>query len=257
MLSRKLGPAAVFALLCAGLAASLAAWQFQRAAEKRATAAVIASAQKAGWVSLVGRAMPPSSEALQSLDQARVRLKGAWLPDTTLYLDNRLLEGRPGVQVLCALLLEDQRVAWVHRGWAPKPPGDQGPAAAAYTQARLHRPSAAGSIELEAVAYASLMQRLSLGAQPSLESALWTNLDWERLDVWLRSRGGTMVPSGAGVWPLVFWQTSETMDGLIRHLPQPPQDAVDKHLGYAFQWVLFCAVGLFFAWRMSRPEAAQ
>jgi surfeit locus 1 family protein len=256
MLSRKLSLGSAVALACAVIAAALAVWQFQRASEKRAIAAAIAQAQDAAPIALVGATLPVSSETGLALDQARVRLSGSWLPDTTLYLDNRLLDGKPGVQVLTALLLDDGRVAWVHRGWAAKPPGDQGAAASPYLQGRLHRPQAAGRVELEAVAYASLMQRLTLAQAQNPESALWTNLDWDRLAVWLRTRAGPLVPSPAGIWPLVFWQTSDSMDGLTRHLPQPPQDAVDKHLGYAFQWLLFCAVGLFFAWRLSRPEAS-
>lgn len=256
MLSRKLGPGATLSLVAALIAAMLAVWQFQRAAEKRAIVMAIASAQGEGLVSLTGSALPSSPEGIQRLDQARVRLRGQWLEDTTLYLDNRLLEGRPGVQVVTALLLEDRRVAWVQRGWAPKPPGDQGPSAEPYLQGRLHRPSSLGAVELEAVAYSSLMRRMSLAPEPQVESALWTNLDWDRLAARLRMRAGSSAQSGAGIWPLVFWQTSDSMDGLIRHLPQPPQDAVDKHLGYAFQWLLFCAVGLFFAWRLSRPEAS-
>ncbi|MFM1859449.1 MAG: hypothetical protein RL133_949, partial [Pseudomonadota bacterium] len=116
-------------------------------------------------------------------------------------------------------------------------------------------PATRDPVQLEAVAYADLMQRLALGADADPTSALWTNLDWKRLDDWGRTRSPEIAGARVWVWPLVFWQTSGSMDGLTRHLPKPPDDAVDKHVGYALQWLLFCGVALFFAWRLSRPEA--
>lgn len=256
MVSRKPGLGSVAALCLAGVAFALAVWQFQRAEEKRALAQSIASGQAGRPIELAGFRPPEGTRPETALDQARLSLRGQWLPQTTLYLDNRLLDGKPGVQVITALLLADQRVAWVNRGWAPKPPGDQGGAVQPYRDGTLHRPAATGTVVIEAVGYASLMQRMALSQDQGPQTALWTNLDWEQLAAWMADRLGSKAASGAGVWPLVFWQTSDSMDGLTRHLPQPPADAVDKHLGYALQWLLFCAVALFFAWRLSKPEAA-
>lgn len=243
------------ALVIAALTLGLSAWQWQRADEKRALMRTIALGKAAGPLDLLAypkRAEPSPSVAL---DQAGVVLTGSWIPSTTLYLDNRLHDGRPGVQVLTAFKLADGAIAWVNRGWAPKPPGDQGAGVEAYRLGLMHPPATLDPVQLEAVAYADLMQRLALGADADPTSALWTNLDWKRLDDWGRTRSPEIAGARVWVWPLVFWQTSGSMDGLTRHLPKPPDDAVDKHVGYALQWLLFCGVALFFAWRLSRPEA--
>ena len=255
MVSRKLGPASIVVICIAALTLALSAWQWQRAAEKRELIQTIEGGRSAGLIQLSGRPPEAQSSTLASFDQARVRLSGRWLPSTTFYLDNRLYDGRPGVQVLTALALESGELAWVHRGWAPKSPGDQGLDADPYRQGLMHLPAEPGMVTLEAVAYLDLMKRLALADDPDPRSALWTNLDWSRLDAWYRSRSPEMPRDDVRVWPLVFWQTSGSMDGLIRHLPQPPTDAVDKHVGYALQWLLFCAVALFFAWRLARPES--
>ncbi|MEY4013246.1 MAG: hypothetical protein RLZZ290_110 [Pseudomonadota bacterium] len=255
MVSRKLGLGSLIALAVAALTLGLSAWQWQRADEKRNLMRTIEMGRAAGPLDLQAHPQRADAKALEALDQTSVNLSGHWLPSTTLYLDNRLYDGRPGVQVITAFKLTDGAVAWVNRGWAPKPPGDQGPGVEAYRQGLMHPPMLSDRVTLEAVAYADLMQRLTLSADVDPTSALWTNLDWDRLRGWARARSPEMAADGVWVWPLVFWQTSGSMDGLIRHLPQPPDDAVDKHVGYALQWLLFCGVALFFAWRLSRPES--
>ena len=53
------------------------------------------------------------------------------------------------------------------------------------------------------------------------------------------------------IWPFILWQTTNLSDDLKRSLPIVKVD-VNKHIGYAIQWILLCIVALFFAWRVGR-----
>eukprot|EP01030_Chromulinospumella_sphaerica_P005789 gene5789-5664_t len=65
-----------------------------------------------------GAAMAAHAEAL--LHRA-VTLQGRWLPEHTVYLDNRQMQGRPGFYVVTPLLLPDEKtVVLVQRGWVAR-----------------------------------------------------------------------------------------------------------------------------------------
>lgn len=61
-------------------------------------------------------------EAQQALVHRAVVLQGRWLPEHTVYLDNRQMQGRPGFFVLTPLQLsgDGAGVVLVQRGWAAR-----------------------------------------------------------------------------------------------------------------------------------------
>lgn len=83
----------------------LGVWQWERAAEKRDYLARLEAAPH----QVAPRDRPPEG--------ARVTLAGEYLPDETLFLDNRTLEGRLGVAVLTPLRGDDGRLWLVQRGF--------------------------------------------------------------------------------------------------------------------------------------------
>ncbi len=92
---------------------SLGLWQLDRARQKDAIAA-----------SIEARAvMPPlSAPELDGLHQQHrlAQVKGRWRPETTIYLENRPMNGQAGFVVLTALELPDGRSVVVQRGWQPR-----------------------------------------------------------------------------------------------------------------------------------------
>lgn len=234
----------VFWLALAVLGLALCYWQLGRAQEKsrmtelrqaRSEVLILGEApgQTAGQTA--GRSIRFSGEqSADSLDQQRVLLSGKWLLDKTIFLDNRAFEGRAGVHVLTPLLLSDQSMIWVNRGWMEKPPG---------ITKGLSAPVAPAAQNLSAVTLSSVMKRIELTTDPSQlrQGAVWQNFDWQASRQWLTSP----------VWPVIAWQADDNGDGLVRKIPEVTSD-VPKHLGYAAQWFLLTLVALFFAWRMRR-----
>ena len=107
------------ALLTVLATASLGRWQLSRAAQKQALFDAVERR----------RLLPPLDDAAlvakkddpASLLHRPVTLHGRFLPEFTVFLENRQMHGRPGFFVLTPLQLEQSHVAvLVQRGWAPR-----------------------------------------------------------------------------------------------------------------------------------------
>lgn len=199
---------ATLVVVAAGIALGL--WQLGRAQQKLALEAGL---QVRGALPTLGDNALADDPA--TLIHRRARLKGRWLADATLFLDNRQMQGRPGFFVLTPLHLETGGVVLVQRGWAPRDFQDR---------TRLPKvPTEAGDVELEvrlAPPPAKLYEFAGGGLGPIRQ-----NIDLAALSQELK------LP----LLPLSALQTSEAADGLLRDWPAPATD-VHKHYGYAFQW---------------------
>jgi cytochrome oxidase assembly protein ShyY1 len=173
----------------------------------------------------------------------RVRLRGEFDHARSVWLDNRLLDGRPGFWVVAPLRLDGGGVVLVNRGWVARDAAD-----------RAHRPSVgepAGSVVIEglAVTHAPRLLELGEGGNSGPLPAIWQNLDFAQYES----------ASRLAVARLVVQQTSELDDGLVRRWVRPAS-GVDKHRGYAFQWYALSALialfTLFFSARAWRARAA-
>jgi len=250
--------ASLTCLVLAALGLALGIWQWQRSlykqdlADRRARAAQQA-AQTQPTVLGSTVAWQAGLEA-RDWDQRPVVLSGVWQAHRQIYLDNRALEGRAGVHVLAPLMLADGSIAWVNRGWAPKPPGGAPADLLPFVEGNAHRPSAQ-PVMLSATGQASTMRRLELTRDPEAlrQGALWQNFDAEAAVPWLTAAG----LDAARVWPVIFWQTASPAEGLVLAVPNIRDDDVAMHRGYALQWWLLMLVALFFAWRLSRKDKPE
>ena len=104
----------LFSIACVAVFLHLALWQLQRASEKQ-------SMQDA----FDGRRLAPSLDLAQleiessALNGQNVRLRGNYLVDQSFLLDNRVLDGKVGFEVISPLLTHDQHwdLVLVNRGW--------------------------------------------------------------------------------------------------------------------------------------------
>ncbi|WP_236645373.1 SURF1 family protein [Aidingimonas lacisalsi] len=87
------------------LGIALGLWQWQRAEDKREYLDALASAPR---LEAPAKAPPEGAE---------IRLEGEFLAQHTLFLDNRVVEGRVGVAVLTPFRSDDDRLWLIERGF--------------------------------------------------------------------------------------------------------------------------------------------
>ncbi|GAB4464585.1 MAG: SURF1 family protein [Burkholderiaceae bacterium] len=205
-----------------GATLSLGNWQTRRAEQKLALQAQRDAAERAAPVEVSARDL----DELPRRAPLRVKLRGRFLHDRTVWLDNRMMDGRAGFFVVTPLWIEGTDTAvLVMRGFAARDPADR---------QRLPAIGAPeGAVELEGLALAEPPRLLELGTAPSPGPlpAIWQNLDYAMFEQ----------ASGRRVARVVVQQTSDTADGLVRHWPRPSA-GVEKHRGYAFQWYALAAL---------------
>lgn len=208
-LQRHLFGFALLALLVAAGLAQLGRWQLQRAQEKEALLDGIERARSSELAEL--SRLPPDSE----LRFRAVSVRGQFLGDRQVLLDNQLQQGRPGVRAYVPFqLAADSRLVLVDRGWQARPDRTQALPVAAVPQ---------GEVELRGVLLDPPGAGMLLGrAQHSTWPVLLTRIDLAEL----QSRLGL---------PL--------LDFVLEDLDTPRAESIragmlppERHRGYAVQW---------------------
>ncbi len=210
------------ALVVVAVTVSLGNWQWRRADEKRALQAQRDAA---------GRDPPIDVSAagndIAALDGRRVRVRGRFVSEFGVFIDNRTYRGVAGFHVLSPLRLADSSShVLVLRGWVASDPRER------WRVPKVPTPEV--EVQVEGIALRELAHTLELGRTPEPGSAdrIWLNVDLDRYRRWsglvvqqpiVRELGPPQAASGA------------IDDGLVRDWPQPGGD-VEMHVAYAFQW---------------------
>jgi len=199
------------ALVAIALTVALGNWQSRRAEEKLALGRDLdAAAQRAALI------LPPVPVDTHNYAFSRVSVRGEFSPAHTILLDNKVLRGAVGYQVLTPLKIAGgDTYVLVNRGWV---------AAGARRESLPQIRTPAGIASVEGIAVVPSSHILELGPKTE-EGILWQNLVLARYAKW----------SGLKLQPIVLEQTSDSDDGLVRAWERPDL-GVDKHRGYAFQW---------------------
>jgi len=259
-LNRRNVVAIVLLLATVAACVSLGRWQLRRAAQRDAIAAAISA----------GRQMPPvdlslsiSSRNWQEWQLAQAR--GVWLNDYSVLLDNRNLQGRPGLWLATPLRLDGagNTALLVLRGWLPRPLNFPAraltlPAPSADRQhiqghVRLHVPRLYELWQrdgFDASALPAVWPDVGSDTRPAATPPVVQNLELER---YAQATGLTLLP-------VVLEQTNAMPDdGLIRQWATPSLDS-DKNKGYALQWFSFAAIAgvalLMLLWRSWKTPPA-
>ena len=207
------------------LTLALANWQLNRAHEKEGLAARLAVLAKDAPVSLSAAEMKA-----QDVEWRRVTARGRFEPRYGVLIDNRIRHGVAGYHVVMPLELGKNnggggRYVLVNRGWIAGNPD----------RARLPEvktPDA--TVEITGLATTPTRRFLELSSRAP-EGKVWQNLTLDRY------REAFPI----AVQPVVIQQESPLDDGLAREW-DPPNLGVDKHYGYAFQWLALAATVLVF-----------
>lgn len=145
----------------------------------------------------------------------RVEVRGEFVPQHTVFVDNRIHRHRPGFHVATPLRIAgSQRYVLVNRGWV-----------AGNSDRSLPQVSTpAGEQVVQGIAVAWSERYLELSTQVA-EGPIRQNLVFERY----------RQDTGLDLQPFVIQQDSAADDGLVREWSRPDLGR-NTHLAYAFQW---------------------
>ncbi|HVE88197.1 MAG TPA: SURF1 family protein, partial [Burkholderiaceae bacterium] len=217
----------IFAWIAAAIgvvvAISLGNWQTRRGDAKVNLQAQAEAAEREAPFDIVSRS---SIESVAARLPRKVRVTGSFDPTGTVLLDNRIVNGVTGYQVITPLFIGDGLpLVLIERGWKPR-------GAAAGPDALPPPPT--GQVTVEGLAVPRPSMLLELGGAQRLEvPGVWQNLDYDAYEkAAKRSVARFVVRQSAA---------SDVADSLRREWPQPAS-GVDKHRGYAFQWYALAAL---------------
>lgn len=214
----------IAAAIAMAVGVSLGQWQTRRAAEKEALEARL----------VVRESMPPivlgSTVAdIDAIEYRRVLVKGEFVRDWPVYLENRPYRGAAGFYVIMPLKIAGtDRHVLIARGWVPRNMADRAKLPAI--------PTLVGIVEIQGVATRNAGRLLQLGQAGTLHpNAIVQNLDIPAF----------AAASKLQIQPFVIEQLNDTQDGLVRDWPHP-SIGIEKHRGYAFQWYALAATAFLF-----------
>lgn len=213
------------AAAAAALALAAAYWQLGRAHEKERLAARLEALAREPAVPLTA-----AEAKAEDLEWRRVTASGRFAPSYGVFIDNRIRRGVAGYHVVMPLELGSKsgggsRYVLVNRGWIAGSPD----------RARLPEVTTpGGTVQISGLAVVPSRRFLELSANVS-DGKVWQNLTLERY----------RAAFPLAVQPIVIQQESPLDDGLAREW-DPPDLGINKHYGYAFQWLALAATVLVF-----------
>jgi len=203
-------------LACLGLGR----WQLERADYKRERLAEFASAP------VLERLDPAAAVA----PFARLRLQGSFDPERHFLVDNQVLQGRAGVQVLTPFYPADGGVTiLVNRGWLPMPPDRSALPAV---------PTPPGPLSISGHLEALHKPGLELGAADQPGPNRWPQL------LTYPELSGIEGALGAKVYRQVLYLDADSPGGFEGRDWQPVTMSPERHTAYAVQWFALALTGV-------------
>jgi surfeit locus 1 family protein len=236
----------IAALIGVAVTARLGFWQLSRATEKSALQTTIQ--QQMALPPLDASALLASKDLIASLHRS-VQLSGNWLPQHTIYLDNRQMDGKSGFFVVTPFEFEDKttglkKTIVVQRGWAARNflnrqqlPQIATPAGVVTLYGRIALPPSK-LYEFKGVETGQIRQNVELKVLAREFNVELLNASLLQLDD----------PSKAA-------SALKTDDELIRRWSLP-NASVEKNYGYMVQWwALSALIAILYIWfQLIRPR---
>lgn len=215
----------VATILVVWLGISLGNWQADRAREKEALELQLSLRESAPAIEL-------SAEPMKGdvLEYRHVRIKGEFIRDWPIYLDNRAYKGTAGFYVLMPFkMAQTNSYVLVARGWLPRDLSDRTKVPPLLTSQ--------GEIELDGIVVSSVGKLFRLGkddpvirpgaiVQNVTPAALAAQTHWKLQNFYIQQR-------------------NDTADKLVRDWPRPALD-IDRHRGYRVTWYALALMAAIF-----------
>ena len=220
---------AVFTLAAFALLIKLSYWQWQRAEQKQTQLDQLHSAEQQGpvqWVDL-------ASIQAEQQDGLMLQGKAVWLKPAVWLLDNQLIQGKAGYDVVIPVLVSNQGPAvLVNLGWVQAPP----------SRDQLPELSIPESFELMALLRTEL-KGFRLG-QNLENTGLWP----QRMQQVEPAELSQVL--GQELAPVLLYQQQSPYLYHYKAVVMPPE----KHRAYALQWLLLAVAVVVIGWFMSKKE---
>lgn len=198
-------------------------WQLDRAAEKHRAEAQFDAAPTLRFL--------PATDAV--LPYARVRLTGTFDARRHVLVDNRVLNGRPGVHVLTPFMTATGGVTvLVNRGWLPL-----GPDRTVLPEV----PLTDGTVEISGHLEGPRNPGVMLGEAERFRAGAWPQL-WTYPDM-----GALAEAFGEQLYHLILYLDADSVGGFAGRAWTPHVVSPGKHTAYAVQWFALAATGVI-AW---------
>lgn len=196
-------------------------WQLSRAEEKQQMLDIMNQPEPVG--------ITQGQQLDAVIDFQKVAVSGQWLADVQLILANQFAESQPGFHVYQPMLLLDQYVVLVNRGWV-KTVTESNPAQGQRIWQMMRSPWPVPAVQLGE-------QTLSQDAVQTL-----TYLPQNPVEKWLKQRFcGQDKIKNCIILPFVFKLDASMPDGHLRQWQNNIMPA-EKHRAYAVQWFTMAAV---------------
>lgn len=231
---------AVINVLVVAILLALASWQWQRAAQKQQSLDQLAQWQIQPATTL-GGLMTHAQEGTNLLaqDGALVAFTGHWISPYVWLLDNQLLSGRPGYDVVIPvqeLSASPSAIVLVNLGWISAP----------LSRTELPEVNISDEINVQGV-YRARSDTLLLG-QNLEDQGRWP-MRIQKIDNQLLA---SYLP--AGLLPgLIYQQQSSPFVVHYRPVALPPE----RHKAYALQWLLLAVAALLVGLACAHETAYQ
>jgi len=221
------------------LTLALGRWQLSRADQKEAYQASIEAQGR--LPSLDAQTLMAPGD-LKTLVHRKVIVRGHWLAEHTVYLDNRQMNDKVGQFVLTPFQLEgSEAVLLVQRGWVARNFLDRAQVTPVITPT--------GTVELQGRIVPPPSKLYELGQAE--KTVLRQNIDLVAFSAEV----------GQPLLAVSVQQSGVASEGLLREWPQVAS-GVEKHYGYAFQWFALSAlISILYVWfqivrRFKKPQQA-
>lgn len=197
----------------------LGKWQLSRADEKNAQHEQLERYARQPVVTLPGTLVDLKDFQYRSID-----VRGEYLSEYTIYLDNKIYQGRAGYHIITPLKIASSSLhVAINRGWV----------ATGYDRSVL--PSVAevaGEVKVTGTVVSPDIRTLELSDKFS-EGKVWDNFNLQRYQE----------VTGLEMQPIMVLQEDTKTDGLIRNWSKPDSGA-SRNIGYAVQWFSLAATAI-------------
>ena len=239
LFSRKIASLATLVLVMVGVGAGV--WQVKRAQGKIALGNELIQMEALKPVSLLEK-----DWSLQEINYRRVFVRGYFLPEYAIWLDNRPRPspemggsnlGHSGFYVLMPFQIEgkENKVIWVNRGWVPRDVEDR------LRLPKIETPQQ--TIQIQGLVFSGPGKVFELGSEKSDDEKMTSKKPRVMQNFILEDQ---IKIGGWNQFPFIVRQSDPNNgDGLSRNWP-PITFGVDRHYAYAFQWFSLAACATLF-----------